>query len=236
MILSELADEYTIDGERTVLITEVTRMSGGRVCVAAIDVHSGDMVRPLQPLGANWEEDKWVNKGFMKVGNVLALRSAAQGKSDYPHATEDYRVAHVRLLGDVDTADLYAACVETADANIKEIFSDEVEDNKYVEAKTECRSLGCVIVPKNRLNLSVSYGKVHVNMRFSAFDWYSPSVTELGLKAISADDAKEVLKDRIAAAVEPVAVRLGLARAWAGTDGSYNPKRCYLQVNGIICA
>lgn len=235
MSLAELEGKYPPGDDRHVLVTEVTRMSGGRVCVAGIDIHSGNMVRPLQPGGANWEESKWVDKGFMKVGNLLTLDPAAKASSDYPHRTEDFRVARVGILEKVSLAKLHAACVETADDSIEEIFSGALNDDKYVDEKTNCRSLGCVIVPKDKLSLSVTYEKVHVNMHFGGFDWYSPSVTELGLRSIAADDARTQLQERIAGATESVAIRLGLARAWAGSGNVYNPKRCYLQVNGIIC-
>jgi hypothetical protein len=32
-----------------------------------------------------------------------------------------------------------------------------------------------------------------------------------------------------------IILRIGLARAWAGKDGDWNPLRCYIQLNGIIC-
>jgi hypothetical protein len=235
MSLADLAGKYPADETRFVLVTEVTRMSGGRVCVAGLNIHDGTMVRPLQPSGANWEEAKWVPK-FMKVGNLLSLEAAAKGTSDYPHRTEDFRVSKVTLLEEVPADQLYEACAVTADDSIDDIFDDELKEDKYIDDKTECRSLGCVIVEKNKLTANVSYDKPHLNMHLGGFDWYNPSITELGLRSGSAESARDQLQARIAGATKPPAIRLGLARAWAGTgENTYDPKRCYLQVNGIIC-
>jgi hypothetical protein len=35
---------------------------------------------------------------------------------------------------------------------------------------------------------------------------------------------------------EQLILKLGLARAWGGQDGQWNPLRCYLQLNGVIFA
>ena len=57
-MLSDLLVANAKAGDRQVLITEVTRMTGGIVCVAGLDVATGRMVRPLQVDGSNWEEAK----------------------------------------------------------------------------------------------------------------------------------------------------------------------------------
>jgi hypothetical protein len=62
MPLSDLAKNYKKDDERQVLVTEVTRMSDDKVCVAGIDIHSQQMVRPLYHDGSNWNEAEWVDK------------------------------------------------------------------------------------------------------------------------------------------------------------------------------
>ena len=37
-------------------------------------------------------------------------------------------------------------------------------------------------------------------------------------------------------AEEPILLRVGLTRGYAGGDGSFDPKRCYVQINGILSA
>lgn len=48
MYLEQLQQRFPHTGEKQVLVTEVTRMTGGQVCVAGLDIHSGEMVRPLR--------------------------------------------------------------------------------------------------------------------------------------------------------------------------------------------
>ena len=212
-------------------------MSGGLVCVAALDIHAGTMVRPLQGDGSNWEEAKWVSTGYMVVGHVLSLEPAPSGHPAYPHASEDYRVATVRSLALASADDLYEACRETADDHVESIFGGALVDGKYVVADQKCRSLGCVMVPRGKLKASEFYGKVQISYRDAQSVWHNFPVTELTTKNVGGPDAgAAALNARLAASsfFKPVALRLGLARAWDGGNQAYDPKRCYLQANGII--
>ena len=237
MGLDSLSARHQIAGERQVIVTEVTRMSGGLVCVAALDVHSGTMVRPLQGDGSNWEEAKWVDTGYMVPGNVLSLVPADPGHPAYPHASEDFRVATVRSLEQGAFVDLYQVCTETADASVEAIFDGALMEGKYVVAGTECRSLGCLMLPRNKLRVSEYYGKVQVSYQDSSHTWHNFRVTDLAIK--NAGDAAAgvaALSEKIAASsyFRPLALRLGLARAWDGGDKGYDPKRCFLQLNGLV--
>lgn len=168
MGLESLRARHHIEGERQVIVTEVTRMTGGQVCVAALDVHAGTMVRPLQVDGSNWEEAKWVDTGYMVPGNVLSLVPATPGHSAFPHASEDFRVATVRLLEERASDDLYQACTETADPNVEAIFDGSLMEGKFVIADTECRSLGCIMLPRHKLKVSEFYGKAQVSYQEAA--------------------------------------------------------------------
>lgn len=237
MGLKNLSAIYKVADERQILVTEVTRMSGGLVCVAGIDLHTGSTVRPLQPAGSNWEEAKWVKTGYMLVGNILSLVPAKAGNSDYPHATEDFRVARVTRLGVSSSADLYSACEETADGSIEAIFDDTLIEGKYIIAGAKCRSLGCIMLPKRALKASEFYDKVQISYRDGSGLWHNLTVTELATKnAGNAAAGAAALGVRLANAnaAKPIALRIGLARAWDGGDQGYKPKRCYVQLNGVI--
>lgn len=220
---------------RKIVISEVTRMTGGLVCVAGIDLRTGGMVRPLQPGGNNWEEEAWVNDGHFAPGNVIGLEAAQMGHRGLPHAHEDFFVSRVSLLGSVTQAELFSACNETADVDIHTVIGEDLIDNKYVVEGSACRSLFCVIQPVRSLRLSDRYEKIQLSFP-SEYGWYNLPVTDL--KAKEAGDATagvENLQTRIDAAASHVAIRLGLAREWDGhPHHNYDPKRCYLQVNGIV--
>lgn len=219
-------------GHRQMLVTEVTRMADGMVCVAGIDVASGAMIRPLQPDGRNWPEDKWVDTGRIAVGKLLSLSLAPPSASDKPHGTEDVRVARISPVGAATPAQLFDACVETADDDLTDIVGDHLIDDKYVEERADCRSLGCLIVDGDSVSVSKTYDKIRVSFNDQDGIRHHLSVTELAFDAQD-DAAVAALRDRIAGH-DRIALRIGLARAWRGRNGEYTPRRCYLQLNGVI--
>ncbi len=219
-------------GHRQMLVTEVTRMGDGMVCVAGIDVASGAMIRPLQPDGRNWPEDKWVDAGHIRVGKLLSLSLAAGAASDKPHGTEDVRVARVTGIGAATAAQLFDACVETADDDLTDIVGDNLIDDKYVEERADCRSLGCLIVDGDSVSVSKPFDKIRVSFNDPDGVRHHLSVTELTFDGQD-DDALHALRDRLVGH-DRVALRIGLARAWRGRNGEYDPRRCYMQLNGVI--
>lgn len=219
-------------GHRQMLVTEVTRMGDGLVCVAGIDVASGTMIRPLQADGRNWPQDAWVDTGRILVGNLLSLTLAAPAASDKPHGTEDVRVARIDGLGGVTPGQLYDACVETADDALSDIVGDFLIDDKYVEERSDCRSLGCLVVDGGSVSASKPFEKIRVSFNDSDGVRHHLSVTELAFEDQD-DVALATLRARLAGN-DRVALRIGLARAWRGRNGEYDPRRCYLQLNGVI--
>ena len=235
MTLEKLKKEHRVPGERLVLITDVTRMSGNQVCVAGIDVENKVMVRPLTPDGLNWDEGEWVKEGFYEVGNLVSFRSAPAGNAAYPHANEDYRVSFVTPVEKASLIDLYSACVETSDNSADSIFNGQLVDNKYVIANSICRSLGCILVNRDDLRVSDYYGKVQISYRDACGRWYNFPVTELWTKKHGDSAvAAPALENRLNGCNGAVVLRIGLARAWDGGSQAFDPKRCYVQVNGLI--
>ena len=217
------------------MITEVTRMSGGLVCVAGIDLETRRILRPLQVDGSNWEERGWVDGGYMHVGAILDLEPAAPGYPAFPHASEDWRVARVGFVATASPEDLYGACVETADDSLDAIFDNAIFEGRYVVADTRCRSLGCVMIDADALGTSGRFNKVQLSYRDDDGDWVNLPVTELQTKAhADSEVGAAALAARIAAVDGPVALRIGLSRAWDGGDQHFDPKRCYMQLNGVV--
>lgn len=234
MALRELVATGTAAGVRQILVTEVTRMTHGLVCVAGIDLESAAMVRPLQRDGSNWEENTWVVPDILRVGNIVLLKPALPPAAAHPpHATEDLRAATLTRLTRVTPAQLYAACVETADPDLDAIFAPHLIDRKYVVDGTACRSLGCILVPVDALAVSVPFDKVQVAWQDKG-SWYNLSVTELAIRSAAPALGKAMLEERLAAATGRIALRVGLARGWDGGERTYDPKRCYAQLNGAI--
>lgn len=238
MKLAELRTSYPLDGtHRPILMTEVTRMTGGIVCVAGIDVHTGAMVRPLYPNGNNWPEADWCPNDIMVVGNIISVERHSRVPTLYPHATEDMSVVRAFKSGNISKNDLHDVCAELHDASISAIFAANTIDGKYINDGTNCRSLGCIAIPPNRIHAHVFYDKLRINIQDSDGSYYDPPVTELETKnAGDANAGMAALKVRLAAHNQnyPIVLRIGLTRGWDGPDHDWNPKRCTIQVNGIV--
>jgi hypothetical protein len=215
-----MADMAGRTGEQKILVTEVTRMKGGMVCVAGLDLNSRKMVRPLQVGGQNWEEDVWVESGYMVVGNRLTLKPAPPGDSAPPHATEDLRVATVDKLESATPEELYTACLETADPSIEAIFNGELVENRYVLENADCRSLGCIMVQASALRFRAPFdNKVEAAYRDDRGVWHNLPVTALEVKKLTTSAAgAAALEDRLARIDGLVALRIGLARAFEGKE------------------
>ena len=236
MVLEALAQGCAKNGAIQVLITEVTHMKkGGLVCVAGINLATGQMVRPVQGDGSNWGAAKWVSTSYFEVGRIVGLDPAAAGQPGFPHATEDLRIATVHQADTVSAANLYAACVETAHADLDAMFDSCLIDDKYVVEGSKCRSLGCLIVDPADLHAENSYG---VKLVYDDADNKRHYIKVTELETIAGGDeaaGAAALQERLDGAAGPVALRLGLARAWAGpADQHYDPRRCYMQLNGVI--
>jgi hypothetical protein len=238
MNLAELRATYPLDGtHRPILMTEVTRMTGGIVCVAGIDVHTGAMVRPLNPDGTNWPEAKWCHADIMVVGNIISVERHARVPTLYPHATEDMSLIRAFKVGDINREALHDVCLETQDASISHIFAANTIDGKYINDGTKCRSLGCIAIRPDRIHAHVFFDKLRINIHDSDGRYYDPPVTELETKNIGdANAGLAALQARLAAHDQdyPIVFRIGLTRGWDGPDHDWNPKRCTIQINGII--
>lgn len=236
MSLEHLREKFTPEeNTRQVLITETTRMTGDKVCVAGIDIHSGAMVRPLQGNGTNWEEGNWVDKGYMIVGNILSLTPALSKSMAFPHATEDLRVARVGVLGKSSETELFDACIETSNDDIETLFMNSLIDLKYTQDGTRCPSLGGLNVSASNLRAESRYNKPKIVYADRRGGRHYLSVTDLEIKKMEPRASVNRLSERLSNVGRgQVVLRLGLARGWAGANNEYNPKRCYLQLNGII--
>lgn len=221
-------------GGREVLITEVTRMTEGMVCAAGIDTATGAMVRPLQPDGRNWEEDKWV-AGHLHVGSIVRLTPATAVAGPPPHGREDFRVERVGFVRNASPAEVYIACRDNADDELTDIVGNHLFDGKYVDEGADCRSLGCLMMNGDDLRFSGKFDKLQVSWRDDQGVWHNLKLTDLHASRVE-DTEVEAARLQTAAnfADGPIALRIGLARPWVGPDRDWNPKRCTLQLNGLI--
>lgn len=242
---TQLVRKYPADQFMPVLISEVTRMSKGNYCVAGWDIHRERMVRPLQSTGANWTLG--TARSVFSVGHLVNCVPSGIRNSAYPHATEDLRLStSPALLETLDEPAIYALLLPTCFRSIPEIFGLSLTDDRYIIENTQCRSLGGLRIPRKRVRfIRDGYERLRLELTEVDNTVYRLAVTcdtlmhvfspgdEDAEPHFGVSDANDWLE------VNPpeteIILRIGLARAWDGRNGDWNPRRCYAQLNGIIC-
>jgi hypothetical protein len=240
-VLEDLRRQYQDDhSKRYFLVTEVTHMKTGDVCVAAIDVQRLLIVRPLQWNHHNWPREM-ASTGLEPGRMVCQQIRAQQDAQGYPHETEDTQLRdNLEITGRLlQEPELFETLAPVVDSSISAIFDDKVIDNKYVVDGTECRSLGAVLLdPGDVAFRQNNYSKWRLGFS-DGFKAYDLPVTDLRVyNAVERGQALLVTGAITGAArhQKKILARVGLARGWAGPNRRYNPERCYLQVNGLIFA
>jgi hypothetical protein len=246
MRLATLKHNYSHLRFHPVLITEVTRMKGGCFCVAGWDLKSDRIVRPLPPWGKNWH--LYDRHAPFAPGQLVNCRPGKVRTAEriLPHYTEDFFVAErPYIMKHFDEGDLYELMLETLDAGIRDVFKAELIEQRYLIEGTGSRSLGGIMVQRHklfffhederlRLHLIDGHGCRH-DLAVTCdklSHHFSPSGEEWDLH-LSEKEANEWLELN-----EPedwIILRIGLSRGWAGPDKDWNPRRCYVQLNGLIC-
>ena len=242
----------TLDGARLrypaseyhpLLITEVTQMRHDDFCIAGYDIHTRKMARPLRPKGQNWVFDEF--QAAYRPGQLVDLKSwSARPDGVQPHCLEDMILKREMEELEVWTdRELYAAMLPSACHAITQLFDLRPLENSYVIEGTECRSLGGVKAPRASINLRANnYNRLRLQLDDADGELYNLPVTchrlrslfdpgggRLGIQGAN-DWLQEIPAD------EPIVLRIGLTRGYAGGDGEFNPRRCYVQINGILSA
>lgn len=218
-------------------------MRNAKICVAAYDLETGRLVRPLQPNGQHWL-GRLYGPDKLFPGNIaLVATCSAQGASDYPHRTEDLRVeARLWSIQRLSNEDFYSYVMRRADASVEGIFGRRLEQNAFLEEKVRCRSLGGILVAAQRIRLYRGFRErlrcSFVDAAGAVYDFPVTAMDFLGhfgagsATGFSAMEANELIQSYNAS--QPIMIRIGLARAYGGGEHAWNPKRCYAQINGFI--
>ena len=242
--MADLKRRYPAPTYRPVLITEVTRMGGGYFCVAGWDVHGERMVRPLQSSGGNWRliEDRYP----FQVGELIHCIASSRAHGILPHSTEDLVLARqpsrLKVLREPEA---HRTLSETLDASIRKIFGNALIEDKYVIEGTGVRSLGAILIPRRNLVFVESFGKLRaqfidldgisyeLKVTSERFMRYFAPGANLPQPQLGVEGANRLIG--AIGANENLIARVGLARGWDGPNHDWEPKRCYVQLNGLIC-
>lgn len=225
-----------------IVVTHLTRMQRGTVCVAGLDLDTGHHVRPVPPMGALQSRVTAPHGGPFDMATVVDLGLTRAVPS--PPEVEDHELTwwHARAIRPVEPGLFWELLRFVARPSLTALFGPELRvvgraDNRraVTDLGTGCASLG-VLTPHGRPRLRLDTkpdGRAVVRMALSdgqmALDL---SVTDLRLYAGGRPDAEAVrdVADRIARGV-PTVLSVGLTRPFSSREGE--PPVHWLQVNNI---
>jgi hypothetical protein len=227
--------------KKQLIITDLTRMQGDRVCIFGVD-EDGNGIRPdIPPTGIR--EDYLLDKRGRIIIRPFAVVEFdfIRPKPKSPH-TEDWEIsAHhrPRLIRNLSEDESTILLEKILDKSVKSIFGADICNNQYINEGEGNRSLGTA---KAKEVLSVRYSlkendKYGYRIRFSddTEEIYALPITDLAFREycdsqrVQGHDT-DVISVRLQRRLSQshVFIRVGLTRPFARM---YN--RCYLQVSGI---
>lgn len=233
---------------RRLVVTDVTRMEGERVCVAGF-LEDGTVVRPVFARGGPTKA--WLRPAFGDViepFTMVELRVQGLPRTLTPPHMEDRLVparGH-RLVGTLSEWERIAWLESSLAPSVRAIFGGMVHAapdgqwGRFVRAGEGARSLGTIKssrVGAVRFAPDPDRGRWDYRLRFrdQTGEEFQLAVTDLAFRR-QLDEMRDggLLPNRVAADTlttlqqQTVYLRIGLARGW-----DRFPDRCYLQITGV---
>lgn len=233
---------------RTMIVTDVTRMEGTRVCVGGY-LEDGRAVRPV--VGRVGPDEAWLQQvpgGPVAPFAVVDLRIAGRPQGGHAPHTEDrltpqrgHRVQRV-----LTERERIALLERTCTPAVRDIFGAEIHAEqaggwgRYIRQGQGDRSLGTIRAAEI---VDVVYrrypdrGRWEYRLRFrdGAGEVYQLAVVDLAFRrqldllrgsGLAPEAAAAAMRDGLRD--QRVYLRVGLARGW-----DKHPDRCYLQLTGV---
>jgi hypothetical protein len=233
---------------RQMIVTDVTRMDGDRICVGGY-LDDGTAIRPVADrIGPNEQWLRSARDGRVAPFTVLDLQvNKAPKRLSAPH-TEDRTIplkGH-RVLSTLPEEEQRALLERTMSSSVRSVFGAEIHADpagqwgRYVRSGEGTRSLGTIQTDRVE---AVGYhhyperGRWDYRLRFrdGSGEEFQLAVVDLAFRArLDALCSRGFPADRAATEVltalrrQTVFVRIGLARGW-----DRHPDRCYLQITGV---
>ena len=233
---------------RRVVITDVTRMAGERVCVAGYTRKGGQpefCVRPLFRYGDLTEQWLYARSGVIRPFAVVEFDLLTH-KPGMPHSEDWLIEPRLRIVQELLSPEERLAFLQAIeDAAVREVFGTEVyhDEGWYVRQGHGTRSLGTIRASSvdeviYRYSQWSDSGKwaYRIAFRDDEGDAYRLTVTDLAFRlyldslrdnGASPASVAWSVRDTLNSA-DQVYLRIGLARGWEKF-----PDRCHLQVTGV---
>lgn len=216
------------------LVTHLTRMQSGYICVAGIEPKTDKQIRPV--LNGRLSRSLLRGEGgFFEIGAVIDL-GATIHVGQAPE-TEDYRfeVANLRYRERMKPSDFWKAISRTSHEKLKGIFGNDLvqrDSSCTVDINSGRASLGN-FMPAEISEFHVDpWGKIRIRLSDGKFN-PNLSVTDLRLYKEDQQTPRPRIVEVVARqfAKGKVILAVGLTRAWAKRGDP--AMRHWLQVNNI---
>ena len=226
---------------KALVITDLTRMQEGRVCIAGYD-KAGQCIRPVLPPPGIYESSLYSQGRAIIYPFAIVEFEFLRPISEPPH-TEDYRYdpTKVRFIEKLDEKRKRQILLNSIFQSVQTIFEVPILDDigHYVMSGKGPRSLG-TIQPKQILKAIYHQepgGKWRYRIGFidKADQTYWLTVTDLAWryncdfnckKGVDLPDLSNSLTQKLKSS--DMYLRVGLARGWEKF-----PDRCFLQITGV---
>ncbi len=225
--------------KKEIVITDLTRMQQGKVCIAGYDKRR-TAIRPVLPYSGISERSLYIDHSPVIFPFALVEFDFTEGNPKPPH-TEDqffdpYSVCYIRPVHDRKTVLEWSLYPSVAD-----IYEQPIQKGPgyWVLDCQGPRSLGTV-QPAEIVQLRYEAGEEGAwdyRLRFvdGSGESYSLKITDLTWQyychsRLSQVQDREQIAQELTGVLKSheVYLRIGLARGW-----NKFPERCYLQINGI---
>jgi hypothetical protein len=219
-----------------IIITDVTDMAGGHICVAGWFPEEGRMVRPLHFNGHPHWDAELAKDDLFSPGNVITVQPSGLGPTrGLPHSTEDLLIiGNPTLHSRMNHNEMAEAVSGSVYGSVRDLFGPTLE-RKFVPEQTGLRSLGAIeLSTSNRMKFYDNGNKVTFWFVDDEDQSYSLTISCRALKKVFFEEGVAGL-DRLKSGARKVHVRIGLANPWdGGPSNNYCPKRAYAMVNGLF--
>lgn len=218
-----------------IIVNHLTRMNEGYICVAGIDVRSGQHIRPVQTRRLTTDLLA-TNGGPFALASLVDLGAVTLHGS--PPEVEDhfFNPFQARLIHEVTHEHFWKLLQNVAKTSILDIFGPAIKSSNrgyVVDKGTGEASLGCLI-PADLPHIYIdNYGKIRIQMTDGNLA-VNLSVTDIRLFETDHQTPKADLIRNFDMQMQQrasVILSLGLARAWQRPGDT--AERHWLQVNNI---
>ena len=213
-----------------IITSDITYMKD-TFCVAGWSPSTSEMKR-LMISGRHWE-----NSDLKKIGKYASMNVTIipkEGGRNYPHKTEDTWISDNFGVNHTfeDPKHLAKTLKFSVSGTIAQAFKGKLKEHSHVPFKTECPSLGAVIVPAANIEFFKKDSKLRVKVLDNDNQEYDLRVTCKYLRdmmdEMSGKDFNE-FAESISKSYDHAHVRVGLAKPYV-----YKDSNCYLMCNGIF--